>query len=136
MKSQSKITTRSGDKSLPANRQQFFSDSGKPISAVRSQDQFTIEEHLQVQREIEERAHCFWFAKGCPLKNALNDWLKAEDEVLTEFVKARTDRHPVPPAPNKKQTLTEATSSFRPATLHDNPAMSKHKSTANLQTRL
>jgi hypothetical protein len=40
--------------------------------------------------EIEERAHRFWLAKGCVLKNALDDWLKAEAEVLAEFAKSAT----------------------------------------------
>lgn len=115
MKMQSKITARSGNKWRPAvqfqaaeNRQQSSPDSGQPMPAVRAQNEFTVEEHLRVQREIEERAHRFWLAKGCALKNALNDWLKAEDEVLAEFVKARTQRHLVQSASNKTQTQTEA----------------------------
>ena len=115
MKTQSKITARSGNKSRPdiqfhaaANRQQPPPDSGLPKPAVRSQNEFSFEEHLRVQREIEERAHRFWFAKGCAVKNALNDWLKAEDEVLAEFVKARTQRHPAQPVSNATQTKTGA----------------------------
>jgi hypothetical protein len=115
MKTLSKITARSGIKSCPAvqfhaaaNCQQLPPDSGQPMPAVRAQNEFTIEEHLRVQREIEERAHRFWFANGCAVKNALNDWLKAEDEVLAEFVKAHPKRPPVQPASNKTQTKTGA----------------------------
>ena len=115
MKTLSKITARSGIKSCPAvqfhaaaNCQQLPPDSGQPMPAVRSQNEITIEEHLGVQREIEERAHRFWFAKGCALKNALNDWLMAEEEVLAEFVKARTQRHPAQPVSNETQTKTGA----------------------------
>jgi hypothetical protein len=120
MKTQSKIISRAGDKSRPAvqfqaaaNRQQP-PHSGQPMAAVRAQNEFSFEEHLRVQREIEERAHCFWFAKGCALKNALNDWLKAEDEVLAEFVKARTQRHPAQPVSNETQTKTGASLTGNP----------------------
>jgi hypothetical protein len=60
--------------------------AGRPVSAVPAPGEFTIEDHFRVQRDIEERAHRFWFAKGCALKSALNDWLKAEEEVLAEFI--------------------------------------------------
>jgi hypothetical protein len=71
-----------------ARCRQQHSASAEPPPAVRLQVPFTIEEHLRVQREIEERAHRFWFAKGCALKIALDDWLKAEAEVLAEFAKS------------------------------------------------
>jgi hypothetical protein len=64
-----------------------------------------------VQREIEERAHRFWLAKGCALKSALNDWLLAEAEVLAEFAKSRTQDRPVPPAAEDLLPLTGETSS-------------------------
>jgi hypothetical protein len=115
MKTHSKITARSDNKSrsavqihAAANCLQLPPNSGQPMPAVRAQNEFTVEEHLRVQREIEERAHRFWFAKGCALKNALNDWLKAEDEVLAEFVKARTQHHPAQPVSNETQTNTGA----------------------------
>jgi hypothetical protein len=140
MKTQSKITARAGIKSRPAgpfhaaaNGQQFPPDSSQPTPAVRSRNEFTIGEHLRVQREIEERAHRFWLAKGCALKNALDDWLKAEDEVLAKFVEARTQRHPLRPASCETQTQTGATISFRSATLHHRPAMPKQKATAAFQ---
>ena len=121
---------------VAANRQQLPPDSGQPMPAVRSQNEFTIEEHLRVQREIEERAHRFWFAKSGALKNALNDWLMAEEEVLAEFVKARTQRRPVQPVSNATQTKTGAALPVRSATLHHHPVMSKQKSTAAYQPSL
>ena len=115
MKPQSKIANPSGKTTSPALRlyasadgQQPHSTSGQPMPAVRAQSEFTVEEHLRVQREIEERAHGFWLAKGCALRNALNDWLIAEEEVLAEFVKARTQRHPAQPVSIETQTKTEA----------------------------
>ena len=86
----------------------------KPRSAARAQNEFTREEHLRVQREIEERAHRFWLAKGCALKSALNDWLLAEAGVLAEFVKNRTQDRPVPPVAEDTASLTGGTSSWRP----------------------
>jgi hypothetical protein len=143
MKTQSKIAARSGNKSRPAvqihaaaNRQQPPPDSGRPIPSVRSQNDFSIEEHLRVQREIEARAHRFWLAKGCALKNALNDWLKAEEEVLAEFVKARTQRQPVQPVSSNTQTKTGTTASFQRAVLHQHPAISKLKLAAAVQASL
>ena len=97
MKAQSKSPARCREKSSPsgrlhpqANIRQQHSASVQPTPAVRPHDSFTIEEHLRVQMEIEERAHRFWLAKGCVLKNALDDWLKAEAEVLAEFAKSAT----------------------------------------------
>ncbi len=143
MKTQSKIAARSGKKSRPAvqfhaaaNRQQPPPDSGQPIPSVRSQNDFSIEEHLRVQREIETRAHRFWQAKGCALKNALNDWLKAEEEVLAEFVKARTQRQQVQPVSSKTQTKTGTTAAFPRAVLHQHPAMSQLKLTPAFKASL
>ncbi len=67
----------------------------RPARAARqadplpSPDAFILAEHLRVQQEIEARAHQFWLAKGGASKSALNDWLAAEAEVLTEFVGRR-----------------------------------------------
>jgi len=102
MKVQSEITTCSGNKSRELNqshaaaiKHQIPPASSQPVPA---QYEFTIEEHLNVQGEIEERAHR-WFTNGYTLKNSLNDWLKAENEVLLEFVKTRTQRRLVQPTP-------------------------------------
>jgi hypothetical protein len=143
MKTQSKVTARSGNKSYPAvqfhtaaNDQQFPPDSGQPMPAIRAQNEFSFEEHLRVQREIEERAHRFWFANGCALKNALNDWLKAEDEVLAEFVNARMQRRPAQRAASKTQTKTGATAPLPSATIHQHQAMAKLRLTPAFQPSL
>ena len=87
MKTQTKTTVRCGEKTRSlarpvstTNHPPPNDDAGLPVSAVQTQSEFTIEDHFRVQRDIEERAHRFWFAKGCALKSALNDWLKAEDD--------------------------------------------------------
>jgi hypothetical protein len=97
MKAQSETTARcrkklssSGRLHPQSNIRQQHSVSALPTPAIRAQSPFTTEEHLRVQSKIEERAHRFWFAKGCALKNALDDWLKAEAEVLAEFAKTLT----------------------------------------------
>lgn len=143
MKTQSKITNHSGKTTRPAMRLHASADGqppppapGQAMPTGRSKNEFTIEDHLRVQREIEERAHRFWFAKGCALKSALNDWLKAEDEVLAEFVNARTQRQPVPSASNKTQTQIRATSALPSTTIYQHAAMSKLKLTAAFHSSL
>lgn len=103
------------------------------IQPTLTQDRFAIEQHLRVQREIEERAHRFWFAKGCALKNALDDWLKAEAEVLAEFAKMLTQRQQMQPALGETQTKTEKASSFLPAVPYQSTTKGNPKSTAALQ---
>jgi hypothetical protein len=49
---------------------------------------FTVDDHLRVQHQIEVRANEFWRAGGCREQSALNDWLRAEREVLEQFVLA------------------------------------------------
>ena len=97
-----------------AKKPETHATFSKPMPTARAQNEFTREEHLRVQREIEERAHRFWLAKGCALKSALNDWLLAEAEVLAEFVKSRTQDRPVPPVAEDPLPLTGGTSSWRP----------------------
>jgi hypothetical protein len=50
---------------------------------------FTIQEHLEVQRQIEQCAYGFWRAQGCHTGNTLTNWVKAESLVLGQFIKAR-----------------------------------------------
>jgi Protein of unknown function (DUF2934) len=100
---------------------------------LSKQSPFTIEEHLRVQREIEERAHRFWFAKGCALKSALEDWLKAENEVLAEFAKTLTQRQQVQPASDGTQTKTGKTPTLLPAVPYQSAATANPKSTATFQ---
>jgi cytidylate kinase len=78
-----------------ANVENNHSTSGQPVPADHGQHVFTVEEHLHVQREIEERAHRQWNVNGCALDSALHDWLKAEKEVLAEFAQARMQFRPM-----------------------------------------
>ena len=47
---------------------------------------FTVEDHLRVQQQIEARANELWREGGCCDPSALSDWLRAEREVLGQFV--------------------------------------------------
>jgi hypothetical protein len=73
--------------------------TGAPVtsrpSLPRPQD-FTVEEHLAVQRHIEQRAYqlgCAQPCSGCPLQH----WLQAENEVLAEFIRRRLAEAPAQP---------------------------------------
>jgi len=57
---------------------------------------FTAEEHLEVQQQIERRARELWCAGGCRHGTTLNDWLRAEHEVLAQFIRACARRHTLP----------------------------------------
>jgi hypothetical protein len=61
----------------------------QPEPQVHVRNEFTIEEHLRVQRQIEQRAYRMWCAQGNAPDSALNNWLKAEREVLAAFVATR-----------------------------------------------
>jgi len=55
------------------------------------------EQHLRAQTQIEQRAHQLWFAKGGHPSGALNDWLRAEREVVQKLCDAllhRDNREP------------------------------------------
>lgn len=143
MKTQSNTTAGSGKKSrpsmqfhLPANGQHPHSASGQQMSAARDQSEFTIEEHLRVQQEIEERAHRLWLAQGGVFKSAISYWLQAEDEVLAEFFKKRLLCDAGPPAVSGSHTKTGGTSLSRTATPHASSAISKPKLTAADQPTL
>ena len=47
---------------------------------------FTVAEHLKVQMQIEQRAYELWLSGGSHQDTALDNWLKAEREVLEEFI--------------------------------------------------
>lgn len=49
--------------------------------------QFSARDHLFVQGQIERRAHTIWIERGCPEGDSLNDWLRAEREVIVNFCK-------------------------------------------------
>ena len=54
---------------------------------------FTVDHHLLVQHQIERRAYELWRAGGYREESALSDWLRAEREVLEQFVLAYNARH-------------------------------------------
>ena len=47
---------------------------------------FTADEHLSAQKAIENRAYELWRAGGCREMAGLKDWLRAEREILDEFL--------------------------------------------------
>jgi hypothetical protein len=97
------------------------------MPASRPQFEFTAEDHLRVQREIERRAHLVWLAQGGAWNSALNDWLRAEAQVLAEFVKGRQPRRALQPAAGGMQTRNGGTRPFPPPHLF----RPKHLRTAN-----
>jgi len=54
---------------------------------------FTVDDHRRVQQQIEERAYELWREGGNRGQAALSDWLRAEREVLEQFVLAYALRH-------------------------------------------
>ena len=54
---------------------------------------FTVADHLTVQMEIEQRAHELWLTGGSCQDTALHNWLRAETEVLEEFIQAHENGH-------------------------------------------
>jgi hypothetical protein len=86
--------------------------------------------------EIEERAHQFWLAKNCALKCALDDWLKAENEVLAEFARMLMQRQQTQPISGEMQTKTGKTSTLLSAVPDQPTAKVNLKSTAALQRSL
>ena len=56
---------------------------------------FTVADHLPVQQQVERRACRLWQARGCPERDGLSDWLRAEREVLTESCVAYEHRLPI-----------------------------------------
>jgi len=51
---------------------------------------FTVADHLKVQEQIEQRAYELWLAGGSRQNGALENWVRAEREVLEDFIRART----------------------------------------------
>jgi len=54
---------------------------------------FTVDDHLRVQHQIEVRAYELWCAGRCREESALSDWIRAEREVLEQFVLAYNAPH-------------------------------------------
>src|ERR1700720_176113 len=66
---------------------------GEPLpNRIVKRVKFRAAEHLRVQQEIELRAHELWRAQGCRQGDALGDWLRAEREVLEQFIAAYVRR--------------------------------------------
>ncbi len=57
------------------------------------------EHHLRAQTQIEQRAQQLWFAGLGRPAAALNDWLRAEREVVNELCAAFLHRNLRPPEP-------------------------------------
>jgi hypothetical protein len=113
MTAQCKIAVHGGGKarlsarlSPPAAGRRSDSASGNPMPGGRVLNEFTCEEHLLVQWQIEERARRIWSANGFASQYSLDDWLKAEDEVLTEFARARMQSGRMQMAPRLEQDKT------------------------------
>ena len=53
---------------------------------------FTAEEHLQVQMEIEKGAYESWHQRGSRPNASLTDWIEAEREILEGFCLSRLGR--------------------------------------------
>ena len=105
MKAQLKTTAGSGRTSQSsgrlsriANSANCHSASGQPAPAARLQEASAIEEHHSAQRKTEKRAHALRCAHGCAPNITLNDWTKAERDVLAEFAAAQVQSRPMPPA--------------------------------------
>ncbi len=85
-------------------------------TGMREAPLFTVEDHLRVQQQIEARANELWRDGGCCDQSALNHWLRAEREVLEQFilaydprpsarVKPRRGRITGPKPPNQRTQL-------------------------------
>ena len=71
-------------------------------TAIQEAPVFTVDDHLHVQQQIEKRAHELWREGGCRDQSALSDWLRAEREVLEQFVLAYVQRPPARRAPRQR----------------------------------
>ena len=75
----------------------------QPKHSLQAESEFMIEEHLEVQRQIEQCAYGFWRAQGYHAGNTLGNWLKAETLVLGQFIKARMRTSQMKFSTNAKQ---------------------------------
>ena len=88
----------------------------KRVGQTRTQEAhlFTVDDHLRVQHQIEVRANELWRAGGCREDSAFSDWLRAECEVLEQFVLAYNAQHLARreanqrPAPRAKPPLSNS----------------------------
>lgn len=104
MKAQSRIMAGCGQWRLVSREQpplhQRPADPGRPPRSIPANQPapagFTVGEHLWVQRAIEQRMHKYNRAGG-DASLSLRNWLRAEREVLAEFLQNR--RPPAAPWP-------------------------------------
>lgn len=63
---------------------------------------FSVAEHLEVQRRIEALAYVKWIESGCQTATADN-WIEAEEEVMTDFCRRRLNqaKSAAPPVASK-----------------------------------
>ena len=61
-------------------------------TAIQAAPLFTVDDHLHVQQQIEKCAHELWREGGCRDQSVWSDWLRAESEVLEQFVLAYDPR--------------------------------------------
>ena len=61
----------------------------QPKQPLQIKSEFMIEEHLEVQRQIEQCAYGFWRTQDHHPGDTLSNWLKAETLVLGQFIEAR-----------------------------------------------
>jgi len=94
---------------------------------------FTVDEHLRVQNQIERRAYELWRAGGYREYSALSDWLRAEREVLEQFVLAYNARHL-----GRRQASKRSAPRVKPPLPNSpNPRLRrKHKSKKSLPTTI
>lgn len=82
---------------------------------------FTKDDHLSAQQQIEERAHELWRAGGCCDGSALSDWLRAEQEVLEQFVLAYALRPSARREPSRRRTAEVTPPDPEPPILRQRP---------------
>ena len=92
MKAPRTVAARCGQKPARTERLPFMNPGALvSMGGTHHSDSltFTAEEHLEVQQKIEQRARELWRQRGGLPGNALNDWLRAEEEVVVGFIRIR-----------------------------------------------
>ena len=88
--------------------------SAKGAQRLR-QNAFSAEEHATVQQKIEANAYRYWCANGCRSNTMLDDWLKAENEVVAAFIMRRTRHRTAAQASRQIQHAIEVKPNAPPA---------------------
>src|SRR5579863_972250 len=85
------LNQKSDLRDRPETTEQIFTHERNPMIPSMTQSKtaqaagFPAEEHLRVQREIEQCARDLWRTGGCRPDRTLNDWLEAEREVMEQL---------------------------------------------------